>query len=123
MLTVFGATCVTECWAGSKRTPATGVTFADHSQALRWARLEEAAVANGGTPSPIFRPTLQCFTNNTDNKLNPTTFVGGQSVCEEGWGWGIGCVWTNLFRLCGMFSVSCAWTCPSEVCFTISMLE
>ena len=85
---VCGVMLMTDCSAGSKRMPATGVTFVDHGQGSLWARLEEAAVVNGGTPLPIFRPTLQCFTNNTDNKLNPITFVGGQCVCKEGGGTG-----------------------------------
>lgn len=65
--------------AGSsrKKIPASGVSFNDDSPVSRWAKLEETAVVAGGSTPPL-RPTLQCFTNATDNRFNPVTFVGGQ---------------------------------------------
>lgn len=59
--------------SGHRKTPATGVTFGDDPQVSKWAALEELVVGAG---APMFRSTLQCFTNTTDNKLNPVTFVG-----------------------------------------------
>ncbi|XP_070190978.1 trafficking protein particle complex subunit 8-like isoform X2 [Littorina saxatilis] len=65
-----------ESSGGSKRTPATGVTLDDQGQEARWAKLEATAVTRKSNPPSSFRPTLQCFSNKTDNKYNPLTFVG-----------------------------------------------
>lgn len=56
------------------------MTFSDDTQVSRWSRLEELLVASGEAPPPVFRPTIQCFTNATDNRSNPITFVGG--ICQ-----------------------------------------
>ncbi|KAK7505350.1 hypothetical protein BaRGS_00003512 [Batillaria attramentaria] len=74
---LLGQPCQThDTGSGHRKTAATGVTFDDDPQVGKWAWLEELAVRKGGSGAPIFRPTLQCFTNSTDNKLNPVTFVG-----------------------------------------------
>lgn len=46
----------------------------------RWAALEEALVssANNGIIPVTHRPTIQCFTNKTDNRFNPVAYVGGR---------------------------------------------
>lgn len=57
---------------------ATGVWF-DHqeSQNPRWIKLEELLVssANNGTIPVTHRPSLQCYTNKTDNKYSPMGYM------------------------------------------------
>ena len=65
----------------SDKVAVSGVWF-DHSECNhpRWAQMEEALVSsssNGFLP-PTFRPTLQVFTDKTDNRYSPIGFVGGQ---------------------------------------------
>lgn len=50
----------------------------------RWAALEEALVssANNGIVPVTHRPTIQCFTNKTDNRFNPVAYVGEPVTVE-----------------------------------------
>ncbi|XP_025115248.1 trafficking protein particle complex subunit 8-like isoform X3 [Pomacea canaliculata] len=76
---------VLDAGSSRKKIPASGVSFNDDSPVSRWAKLEETAVVAGGSTPPL-RPTLQCFTNATDNRFNPVTFVGEPvsiQVCVE----------------------------------------
>ncbi|XP_071092381.1 trafficking protein particle complex subunit 8-like isoform X2 [Haliotis cracherodii] len=68
-----------------RKTPATGVWFDhDESRNMSWQKLEERLVisANGGSLPNTFRSTLQCFTNNTENRASPIAFVGEHIVVE-----------------------------------------
>ncbi|XP_067001319.1 trafficking protein particle complex subunit 8 isoform X2 [Anabrus simplex] len=63
---------------GPGLVPATGVTFEDDlPDSTRWSKLEEALVidAQGSLPM-IFRPTVQMFSNRTNNTNNPISVVG-----------------------------------------------
>ena len=64
---------------------ATGVWF-DHqeSQNPRWIKLEELLVssANNGTIPVTHRPSLQCYTNKTDNKYSPMGYMRGIVICS-----------------------------------------
>lgn len=46
----------------------------------RWETLEESLVssANNGIIPITHRPSIQCFTNKTDNRFNPVAYVGGK---------------------------------------------
>ena len=63
---------------------ATGVWF-DHpeSQNPKWIKLEELLVssASGGAIPLTHRPSLQCYTNKTDNKYSPMGYVRGTCDC------------------------------------------
>ncbi|XP_061162581.1 trafficking protein particle complex subunit 8-like isoform X1 [Saccostrea echinata] len=50
----------------------------------RWQALEEALVsfANNGILPVTHRPTIQCFTNKTDNRFNPVAYVGEPVTVE-----------------------------------------
>ncbi|XP_076111682.1 trafficking protein particle complex subunit 8-like isoform X2 [Mytilus galloprovincialis] len=69
----------------SDKVAVSGVWF-DHSECNhpRWTQMEERLVssANNGFLPPTFRPTLQVFTNKTNNKYNPVGFVGESIVVE-----------------------------------------
>lgn len=60
---------------------ATGVWFEEGEVTnTRWAKLEELLVmsANGGTLPVVYRPTVQLYTNKTENKFSPVAFVRGK---------------------------------------------
>ena len=48
----------------------------------RWETLEESLVssANNGIIPITHRPSIQCFTNKTDNRFNPVAYVGGKFI-------------------------------------------
>ncbi|XP_060558094.1 trafficking protein particle complex subunit 8-like isoform X2 [Ruditapes philippinarum] len=57
---------------------ATGVWFEDSDMpSWRWKKLEELLVldANGGTLPLLHRPSLQLFTDGTDNKFSPVSYM------------------------------------------------
>ncbi|XP_041376116.1 trafficking protein particle complex subunit 8-like isoform X2 [Gigantopelta aegis] len=68
-----------------RKTPASGIWF-DHDEEhnSKWQSLEERLVlsANNGVMPVAFRPTLRCFTNKTENKFSPATFVGEPIIVE-----------------------------------------
>ncbi|KAJ8303460.1 hypothetical protein KUTeg_019856 [Tegillarca granosa] len=70
---------------GSRIQTSSGV-WVDHNESnhIRWEKLEEALVlANNDGVLPItHRPTLQCFTNKTDNRYNPVGFVAEPITVE-----------------------------------------
>ena len=65
---------------------ASGVWF-DHSETQnpKWIKLEELLVASSSNGSiPVtHRPSLQCYTNKTDNKFSPVGYMRGNyySTC------------------------------------------
>ena len=62
------------------RRPATGLWFTDaDAVAKKWDVLEENLVMASGR---AHKTNPQLFTNHTDNKSSPVTFVGGESCCH-----------------------------------------
>ena len=67
-------------------TPATSVTFGDdESKNATWQKLEElivseASVNGNGGSMLASKPTVQCFTNKTNNTVNPVGLVNGKQL-------------------------------------------
>ena len=63
---------------------ATGVWFEDSdTPSWRWQKLEELLVlnVNGGSLPLLHRPSLQLYTDGTDNKFSPVSYMKGTVIC------------------------------------------
>ncbi|ESO86902.1 hypothetical protein LOTGIDRAFT_202689, partial [Lottia gigantea] len=67
-----------------RKTSASGIWFSDDDNNGVWRNLEEQLVrsANNGTLPIKYQQTIQCFTNQTENKYSPTGFVGEPITVE-----------------------------------------
>ncbi len=63
-----------------KKTCASSVSFLDAEEDLqKWRKLEELIiVSSNGTLPQHFKPSIQCFTNRTNNNYNPVAIIGGR---------------------------------------------
>ncbi|KAK7864298.1 hypothetical protein R5R35_009554 [Gryllus longicercus] len=64
--------------SNSPTVPASGVTFEDDDpDTAKWPKLEEMLITAAQKQLPmIFKPTIQMFSNYTDNSRNPVSIVG-----------------------------------------------
>lgn len=63
----------------ARRQPATSVTFeSPEPDNPTWAKLEELIRMESDSNSNQFRPSLQHYTNQTNNSANPVAIVGGE---------------------------------------------
>ncbi|XP_013382686.1 trafficking protein particle complex subunit 8-like isoform X2 [Lingula anatina] len=68
-----------QCPQGNK-TPATGVGFIDDGRSLSWMELEQKVAATAsGKPGKVpanFKPSVQCFSDLTNNSSHPVAVIG-----------------------------------------------